>query len=454
MVRTDPRGPIPTPVANDSQTKRKNDAPLRFASGDTGWTAAVRIIARWLDTRERVDALMEALPASIAGAERGRCQNLVYGCVRHFGRIEPVYEGLIAHPPRFSTRAVLTIAAFELIEAQSGTPEDGIEARIVHHAVERTKTVSSAAEARLVNAVVRKAAQALRAQKAPAGLAQAPELALYYSHPEWLVRRWFAQFGAEATRKLLVWNQSPAPVYARWRRDDAPPDWLAPTRWRGFHEVPPGRWPEVEALITSGALYLQDPSTRLSVELLDPRPGETVLDLCAAPGGKSLQAADRMGTGRVVAVDLPTARIDRLTQNFTRLGKVEGSIVIGDLGAGLYGVLKEHRLPTAYPAVLVDVPCSNTGVMRHRIDVKWRLQEGDFAKHSRNQLHLLESASRLVGPKGRIVYSTCSIDPIENEKVVEAFLAKHKAYTLSGSAVAFPWIEGHDGAAAFLLTRT
>src|SRR3954466_9190564 len=125
------------------------------------WAAAARLVARWLDQRERMDALIESLPANFPTAERARCQHLVFGVVRHYGRIDAALNRLIAHPPRFSTRAVLFIAGFELIEA-AGSPEaEGRVAKIVHHAVEQTKTLASAAEARLVNAVVRKLAPAL-----------------------------------------------------------------------------------------------------------------------------------------------------------------------------------------------------------------------------------------------------------------------------------------------------
>jgi len=131
------------------------------------WLAAVNLLARWLERRERLDALLDTLPAGLAGAERARCQHLVFGVVRHFGRLESELGRLIVHPPRFSTRAVLFVAGFELIEAK-GTPEaDGMTAKIVHHAVEQTKTLASPAEARLVNAVVRKLVVAL-AGPAPA----------------------------------------------------------------------------------------------------------------------------------------------------------------------------------------------------------------------------------------------------------------------------------------------
>jgi 16S rRNA (cytosine967-C5)-methyltransferase len=160
-----------------------------------------------------------------------------------------------------------------------------------------------------------------------------------------------------------------------------------------------------------------------------------------------------METGRIVSLDLPGSRIDRLKENLSRTTGVEVALVQADLLKGASAALKEHGLPQEYPAVLIDVPCSNTGVMRHRVDVKWRLQEGDFAKHARQQGALLAAAARLVAPGGRLVYSTCSIDDVENAKVVGDFLDRHRAFTLGKSSVSVPWKDGHDGAAAFLLLR-
>lgn len=437
------------------------------------WLAAVNLLARWLERRERLDALLDTLPAGLAGAERARCQHLVFGVVRHFGRLESELGRLIVHPPRFSTRAVLFVAGFELIEAK-GTPEaDGLTAKIVHHAVEQTKTLASPAEARLVNAVVRKLVVAL-AGPAPAKgkAATAAALADYFSHPEWLVTRWLREFGADATRSLLEWNQQPAKVYARWRATgEEVPAMLKPTQWAGFFEVESGKWTKVEPLLKSGKLYLQDPGTRLAVGLLAPRAGETVLDVCAAPGGKSLLIADTMkalagvgaGTeaaaaapaGKVIAMDLPGARIDRLKENLARANGVDVALVQADVLAEPVMALREHALPESFSAVLIDVPCSNTGVMRHRADVKWRLQEGDFKKHPKQQLALLHAAARLVAPGGRLVYSTCSIDAAENERVVTEFFNSRAGgpFKLETSVQSFPWVTGHDGAAAFLLRR-
>jgi 16S rRNA (cytosine967-C5)-methyltransferase len=375
--------------------------------------------------------------------------------MRHFGRIDAALGRLVARPPRFVTRAVLFVAGFELIEAGAAPDSEGRVAKIVHHAVEQTKKLASPAEAKLVNAVVRKLI-VLSTQPAPAADASVEALAEFFSHPDWLVRSWLAQFGPVATRALLEWNQQPAPVYARWRASDQPvATFLKPTKWTGFYEVESGHWAEVEPLLKAGKLYLQDPSTRLPVELLAPQKNETLLDLCAAPGGKALLMADAMISGRLVAVDLPTARIDRLKENLSRTGAVEAALVQADVLKNLGPVLDEHKLQREYDGVLLDVPCSNTGVMRHRVDVKWRLQAGDFKKHPQQQLSMLHTAARLVRSGGRLVYSTCSIDREENEHVVRAFLASKAggAFTLEKTELSFPWTSGHDGGGAFRLRK-
>jgi 16S rRNA (cytosine967-C5)-methyltransferase len=442
-----------------------SDVKLSVSVPGGAWPEAARLVARWFSDGERVDRLLEKLPAGLTGVERGRCQHLVMGVVRHAGRLEAGIARLVAHPPRFITRAALYVAGFELLEAQAAEPapdDEGRVPKVVHHAVEQTRALASPAESRMVNAVLRRLDADLRARPAPPRLAPAGVLAEYYSHPVWLVGRWLAQFGAEATRALLDWNQTPGTVMARLRpgpEEAVPAGLLRPTRWPGYVEVAPGRWVEVEPLLKSNRIHPQDPSARLSVELLAPRPGEAILDACAAPGGKSLLIADTMAgqqgpTGRLVALDLPGERIDRLRANLAQVRGVEVTIVEGDALRSPAALLKEKGLPAEYAGVLVDAPCSNTGVMRHRVDVKWRLQDGDFRRHARQQGALLRSCARLVAPGGRLVYATCSIDPDENEGVVAAFVkAMEGQFRLEKSVISLPWVAGHDGGCAALFRR-
>jgi 16S rRNA (cytosine967-C5)-methyltransferase len=413
-----------------------------------GWEAAVGLAERWLARAERVDALLEGLPSALVGQERARAQQLFYGVVRWSGRLEAALQGLMARSPRTKVRAVLLVAGFEILDG-------GEPAKVIHHAVEKAKTVCSAKEAGLVNAVARKLA---------ARLAEKPaDLATEFSHPEWLVGRWTQQFGAATTRKLLEWNQQPAPVYVRWRIEAAVPEFLTPTKWPGFYEVKPGKWDEIRRLANDGSLYVQDPSTRLCIALLAPQAGEIILDACAAPGGKSLFIADTMKSGKVVALDEPgepgkvDIRLVRLRENLSRApAGVDVALVEADLRKVNTVFYRNLNLPESYDAVLLDAPCSNTGVMRHRIDVKWRLQDGDFARHAEQQLELLHACARLVRPGGRLVYSTCSVDAQENEQVIKAFFDSRAGspFKLEKQVLAYPWTDGHDGAAAFLLKKS
>jgi len=436
------------------------------------------LVERWLRGRERVDDLIDLVgketgvkasagePSAGVGRDRARCQHLLFGVVRHFSRLEEAVAALVPRSPRPRLRAVLLLAGFELLDVTEGDA-----AKIVHHAVEQAKALLSPAEVRLVNAVLRKLAMSSVLKAGVPAADAAPEaLARHFSHPEWLVRRWLAQFGAAATRRLLEWNQMPAPVHARWRPapggGEAPPAWLQAGAREGFFMVPSGHWPEVEQLLAAGRLYLQDPATMVAAGLLDISAGETVLDLCAAPGGKSLLVADILAErsrssgnpaaqGRVVAVELPEpSRIERLKANLAKAEATDVALVQADVLQLSPHLLKEHGLPSSYAAVLLDAPCSNTGVMRHRADVKWRLRDTDIAKHAAQQVALLSAAARFAAPGGRIVYSTCSLEAEENEGVVESFLRNCRGrFALEESRLVRPWEAGCDGAGAFRLRR-
>jgi 16S rRNA (cytosine967-C5)-methyltransferase len=419
---------------------------------EPAWLAAVQAVALWLERGERLDTLLEKRLGGLAGAERARAQQLVLGVVRHLGRIEAALRRFVPRKPRPLTQAVLVTVGAELITAEAG---EGRTAKIVHHAVGQAKSLLSSAEVKLINAVARKLAGVLAGQTEPPTGASAAELSEYFSHPVWLVERWRAQFGDGATRALLAWDQTPGMMHARWRDAETPSGWLQPTGWPGFFEVPAGRWADLEPLLAAGKIYLQDPSTRLAVGLLAPQPGEIVLDVCAAPGGKSLFIADTMQRGQVAAVDLPGARLGRLRENLARVPTgVKTALVEGNVQQLNAAAFCAQNLPEKFSAVLLDAPCSNSGVMRHRVDVKWRLEPGDIARHARQQQELLAAAARFVAPGGRLVYSTCSLDPEENEQVVAAFLAAANGeFMLEAKALSRPPESRCDGAGGFLLRK-
>ena len=253
-----------------------------------------------------------------------------------------------------------------------------------------------------------------------------------WSHPRWLVERWLAQFGPERTDALLAAGISRPGVVLRARvartalaerlvadgltvHEGATDDALAV-------DAPEGA---VASWIDQGLAAVQDPTSQLVVPHLDPQPGERVLDLCAAPGGKSLHIADRMRHGELVAADVDA---DRLAQ-VAALART-----MGDVALTTTRVPPEGPLPfdlRTFDRILVDAPCTNTGVLRRRVEARWRLREEDVGALAGIQRSLLERAWPLLRPGGRLVYSTCSVEPDEDEAVAAAFAASTPAAQLA-----------------------
>ena len=319
-----------------------------------------------------------------------------------------------------------------------------------HAAVNETVAAAGRA-ATLVNAVLRRATRendALLAQRTTI------PLAIAHSHPEFLIRRWIKIMGKAKAETLCQWNQNQAPTYIRVNRliDGSVeriarlPGLLPHPSEEDFFEC---ETPPREAL-KHGLCYVQDPSTAIAPRMLGALPGETVLDACAAPGGKTALISQMMcGEGRLIACDASAARLPRLRENLTRLHARNAQVMQHDLLADTpppFGDLLFDR-------ILLDVPCSNTGVMRRRIDVRWRLQEEEFATLAQTQRAIVESALRYLKPGGTLVYSTCSIDPEENQQLVRAVLDSHPELEMLESRLIFPPKDLMDGAFAARLVK-
>lgn len=184
----------------------------------------------------------------------------------------------------------------------------------------------------------------------------------------------------------------------------------------------------------NGWFYVQDPSTLLAVNELDAQPGENILDLCAAPGGKTAYIAQQMqNRGRIVARDNQPGRLQLVRENCDRLGVscVE---------------FQEEGPSSPFDRILVDAPCSNTGVMRRRVDLRWRIKPGELDRLRQTQQTLLEQAASQLKPGGTLVYSTCSLEPEENKSVTSDFLTAHADFKLEGERQLLPFADGVDGA--------
>jgi 16S rRNA (cytosine967-C5)-methyltransferase len=296
----------------------------------------------------------------------------------------------------------------------------------------------------LVNAVLRKATG--HQHKLAEETAELPP-DVRLSHPDWLFKRWKKHFGKSEAIALMEWDNQPAETFARIRKPDECADLLAaqpadaPPLPEGFARIEgqvPGK------LVASGAIYIQDPSTRLAAELLDPKPGERILDACAAPGGKAAMIADAMGGAEgLVCTDSNESRLPRLRENLANLGCEAAEVVVHD-----WTTPAPPEWHGTFDAILADVPCSNTGVLRRRVDVRWRLQPDSIDELVALQRQIVENLLPCLKPGGRLVYSTCSIEPEENALQIEAILTAHSELRSAGSRQAYPHIDSTDGAFA------
>jgi len=333
---------------------------------------------------------------------------------------------------------------------------------VLNDSVELARKLAGDGAAKFVNAVLRGCTREQEAIESALGQLQQADPATGWSHPAWLVERWRAAFGEEALRQLLKWDNTPPETYVRlnpfrlsedklvglWRDEGVHYDFHR-FPWTGENLVFQVRSAQPIAALQSfklGGFYVQDPSTLLAVKELAPKAGETILDLCAAPGGKATYIAQLMGNqGSVIAYDPSAERLRLVRDNAARLG--------------FSCIVPSHTPPTPardlhrFDRILVDAPCSNTGVLRRRLEARWRLQADQLPLLAGEQLALLRLAGDLLKPRGRIVYSTCSLEAEENRGVVDRFLEVSPAFTLMRDQQLTPFKDQVDGAYVAVLQR-
>lgn len=372
-------------------------------------------MARWLATREHPDALLPD------GPDRAFVQDLLYTAIRRMRPLRKVLGELLKRWPKGELEALLYIGAAQVLYM-----DDVPDFAAVNETVSAAKSCVNPSIARVVNGVLRNLVR--RREEFAAKLSSAP-LEDRESFPSALVRRWTARFGAEGAERLCQWFNDPAETFIAGK------DGSFTRLERGVRVCDvPG--------YADGDFVVQDPGTALAVELMDVRPGESVLDACAAPGGKTAQLAWR--GAKVTACEVNPARRRRLEENIRRL-KLDVEVV--DSLQSLAG--------RAFGKILVDAPCSNTGVLRRRPDARWNWSEQNMDELVRLQTEILDAAATLLEPGGLLVYSTCSMEPEENHAQVETFLARHPGFTLKSEKTSVPFESGCDGAyAASLLHGT
>jgi 16S rRNA (cytosine967-C5)-methyltransferase len=416
---------------------------------------ATRLLLRWREGGDYIEDLLDAEPAArgLSGPDRGLLQELVYGVARR----QVTLDWLIARKTaagrtqKPALRVLLQLGLYQMFWLER-IPNHAA----VHETVELAKQLGLGAQSGFINAVLRGFAREREATEKLLEEFKVSQPALGHSHPDWLYQRWLARWGVEKTALLMDWNNTPPPTFARVNRLktdaakltaqwDAEGVKFALCNWDWTGEGLVFRLeahPPLAGLrsFQDGLFYVQDPSTLLAVRELGPQPGETVLDLCAAPGGKTTFIAQLMeNRGKIVARDNQPARLELVRENCARLG-----VTCVELESA--AETKAGPEDLKFDRILVDAPCSNTGVMRRRVDLRWRIRLEEIERLRREQLKLLRQVAMKLKPGGILVYSTCSLEPEENSEVIKQFLAEHQHFKLEKERELLPFVEGVDGA--------
>src|SRR3954470_2476688 len=402
---------------------------------------AFRVVRRVFDEGAFTDRAFraEADRAELDARDRAFAQRLAYATVQRKVTLDHVIGELSSRPPAEldpPLRDALRIGVAQLLYL------DSVPARAaVSETVELAKEAGGGGF-RLANAVMRRAARDAQGIVARLDERSPEHAALLDSHPEWVARMWWDALGPDEARSLMRRDNEPAESAVRANTLRVAPGELAeaiPARTRPAPDLPEGLVIEEpydlhgSELFASGALMPQSRASMLVARVLDPRPGERVLDLCAAPGAKTTHAAALMGDeGSVVAVEKHTGRAKALAENAGRLGASIVEVRQGDS--------RELVERDGFDRVLLDPPCSDLGTLQARPDVRWRKDAATIERLVTEQEALLEAAAAQVRTAGTLVYSTCTISPRENEERMLAFLDSHPEFTaddLSGDYAAY-----------------
>ena len=391
--------------------------------------AAADVLA---DLREGLllDAAFDRRTTALDARDRRWTQELVYGLLRHRedldAALQPRVRGGIARLHADLTD-LLRLGVYQLLFMNSVPPYAAIA-----QTVELAKIRHGIGASKLANAVLRRIdreREQLNGDDAVDDGDVVGQLARRHSHPRWLVERWIAQFGARDTEVLLQRNNEEARVILRpWgivreqletslERSGVTPDDVPLVA--DSLQLPQGTALLELAAWRQGNVFVQDPAATLVTRYAAIPAGAVVGDLCAAPGGKSLELA--RDARFVLAADRSPVRLTRMAANIERLDARNVSLVAMDASA-----------PAVKPldVVLLDVPCTGTGTFRRHPDARWRLRHSDLALLAASQAELLSAAGAVVKPGGLLVYSTCSLEPEENDVQVDAFLEQHAGWTL------------------------
>lgn len=401
--------------------------------------AAYAVVRRVFEQGAYADRALRRVTERLDARERAFATQLAYGTVQRKGTLDFLASRYARRPAEQLDPPVLAALRLGLYQLAY---LDGVPAHAaVDESVELVKADTPRA-AGLVNAVLRRGAQEARPLVAALPDETPEQAAIAHSVPRWLAGMWFEQLGAEQARALLAASNRPAehalranalvltapelqaalPVAAHLGPE--PPEAVVVDAPFDAHGSP---------LFAAGALLPQSRASQLVARAVDPQPGEEILDLCAAPGGKTTHLAALMGdVGRIVAVERNADRAEQLRATAQRMHASIVEVVHGDAAAGVDGV---------FDRVLVDPPCSGLGTLRSRPDLRWRTDPTQIQALVGEQRAILDAAVAALRPGGRLVYSTCTISALENERQVRG----RPELEIEDTRTTFPHVDHTDG---------
>ncbi|MDG2989824.1 16S rRNA (cytosine(967)-C(5))-methyltransferase [Candidatus Synechococcus calcipolaris G9] len=365
---------------------------------------------------------------SLEHRDRGLVTELVYGTVRQQRYLDALITPYCRRPLEqqpFPLGQILRLGFYQL-RFLSQIPDHAV----VHTTVELAKTAGMPKLAAVVNGILRAYLRDQREPSLPPDLTA--QLGVAHSFPDWLIDLWLPLLGRSQTEALCQWFNQPAPIDLRVNplRSDRPSILLALQQMgigaQALEGLPYGiHLPHAGIAIpdlpgyAEGHWSVQDRAAQWVTYLLDPQPGETIIDACAAPGGKTTHIAEYMGDqGQVIACDRTASRLKKIGQNQTRLGLKSIQISPGDSCQRPEFFQRGDR-------VLLDAPCSGIGTVHRHADARWRQTPAKIAELIQLQAQLLDHTSTWVKPGGVLVYATCSLHPQENEQQIIQFLGRH-----------------------------
>lgn len=410
--------------------------------------AAFRILQQ-VETGAFSSVLLAAEEPQLKPADRALCHELVLGVLRR----QLCLDRLVQH---YAKRSVESLDPAVRIALRLGLYQLRYLSRIpasaaVNESVSLVRAARLSSATSFVNAVLRRAIREAEYDPSTGVTDPLERLAIETSHPVWLIDRWARTLGLAETEAFARANNIVPPtafrtVIARAGEDEV----LRVLRHAGAElepsKVAEGAWrvsgavPTLRELSESGRIYLQDEASQMVARMVGARAGDLVLDVCAAPGGKTTYIADRADDrATVIAGDRSAGRLATIVESAGRQELESIKPMLLDAEEGL------PFNPGTFAKVLVDAPCSGTGTLRRNPEIRWRLMESEIPAFAGRQKQILGNASEMVKPGGRLVYSTCSIEREENEEVVEEFLAKHDGFQVTDSRRTWPQREGCDG---------